>query len=200
MTSRVSGSWSFVDKVSGSSIRFRGIAHTCLLQRGYSVWVGLTLVGLCVGVVDFAYDSAINALVNTRVSLQTEAGAWGSYFVFCSWRAAFACAAVWATDRINKQATGSGMSELKCTMSGFEVGGFLSPLTLVSKFTGLVLSISSGMPMGSEGPFIHMSCIIANQIMRLPMFRSIRDNKVIFQRVLASGCAVGVAASFGARP
>jgi H+/Cl- antiporter ClcA len=70
--------------------------------------------------------------------------------------------------------------------------------TLLAKTTGLLLSISSGMPIGSEGPFIHITCILSKQIMRLPPFRNINDNSINVQRVMAAASAVGVAASFGA--
>jgi chloride channel 2 len=175
-------------------------------QSGYSVWVLVTMIGLSVGLADFGYDYTVTSTARIYRHLQIEAGAGadptapsgGGYLVFFGWRLLFACAAVYATEKINKQATGSGMSELKCTMSGFEVGGYLSLKTLIAKTTGLILSITSGMPIGSEGPFIHISCIISTQIMRLPLFKNIRDNSIIVQRVMACASAVGVAASFGA--
>jgi chloride channel 3/4/5 len=80
-------------------------------------------------------------------------------------------------------AAGSGIAEVKVILGGFGIRNFLSGRTLLIKVrrptrcylytavlfyflrlqsVGLVLSTGSGLPLGKEGPFVHVSCCIAN--------------------------------------
>ena len=38
--------------------------------------------------------------------------------------------------------------------------GYLSLRTLLAKVLGLVLALGSGLPLGKEGPFVHISCCV----------------------------------------
>jgi H+/Cl- antiporter ClcA len=47
-------------------------------------------------------------------------------------------------------------------MAGVNLPNMLSFKTYVSKVLGMVFMLSSGMSMGKEGPFVHISGCIAN--------------------------------------
>lgn len=49
-------------------------------------------------------------------------------------------------------AAGSGISEIKCVLSGYTVRGLLGGTTLGVKSVGLALSVASGLSLGKEGP------------------------------------------------
>ena len=62
----------------------------------------------------------------------------------------------------------------------------------------LVLALGAGLPLGKEGPCVHISCCVVSAMFRLPGFRSIRRSKPLRLQMLAVGCAVGVSSTFGA--
>ena len=68
--------------------------------------------------------------------------------------------------------------------------------TLIAKAGGLVLGLGSGLPLGSEGPFVHMAATIANLVMRLPVFSSISKSEELRNNIIAASCAVGVSTCF----
>lgn len=66
--------------------------------------------------------------------------------------------------------------------------------TYVSKVLGMVFMLSSGMSLGKEGPFVHISGCIASF---LP-YREAQENRTLKHQFLTAAVAVGVVATFGA--
>lgn len=53
-----------------------------------------------------------------------------------------------------------GIPEIKTILSGFIIRGYLGKWTLIIKVVGLILSVSSGLSLGKEGPMVHIaSCL-----------------------------------------
>lgn len=71
-------------------------------------------------------------------------------------------------------AAGSGIPEIKTILSGFVIPNFLDLKVLVVKGVGAIFAVATGMCLGKEGPFVHIStCVgylVANQ------FPKYRDN------------------------
>ncbi|KAI0563834.1 Cystathionine beta-synthase [Gracilaria domingensis] len=97
------------------------------------------------------------------------------------------------------EAEGSGIPAMKSLMSGFydKVKPALSLWALLAKTIGLVCAIGGGLPVGWEGPNVHISCIIAHHLSRLPPFRALRRDRALRMQIMACACAVGLASSFG---
>ncbi|KAI5950480.1 GEF1 [Candida theae] len=92
-------------------------------------------------------------------------------------------------------AAGSGISEIKCIISGFVMDGFLGWWTLAIKSLGLPLAIGSGMSVGKEGPSVHYAVCVGNSIGRLvPKYRKSASKGREF---LTATAAAGVAVAFG---
>ena len=82
---------------------------------------------------------------------------------------------------ISADAEGSGIPELKSILSGIQFRKYLLPKTLLAKVIGLIAATGAGFSIGKEGPFVHISCIIANNLMRLRCFRALSDNSMLKQ-------------------
>ncbi|KAF0987778.1 hypothetical protein HZS_4997 [Henneguya salminicola] len=93
-------------------------------------------------------------------------------------------------------AAGGGISEIKIILSGFVMRGFLGFGTYTIKTIALILSASSGLMLGQEGPMVHIVCCISNLFIRL--FPRFRNNEADKREILVAGSAAGVALSFNA--
>ncbi|KAK6050225.1 hypothetical protein COOONC_12270 [Cooperia oncophora] len=100
-----------------------------------------------------------------------------------------------------KRHSGSGIPELKVIMHGFVLKNYLSLKTLTAKIIGLTLTLGSGMPVGKEGPFVHMGAIVAsllNKATSACQYNAFFSNEGRQMEMLSSGCAVGIACTFSA--
>ncbi|POR32156.1 H(+)/Cl(-) exchange transporter 3 [Tolypocladium paradoxum] len=93
-------------------------------------------------------------------------------------------------------AAGSGVAEVRVILSGFVLHGFLGLKTLVIKMVSLILSVSSGLSLGKEGPYVHMAACVGNIACRL--FSKYDRNDAKRREVLSAAAAAGVAVAFGA--
>lgn len=93
-------------------------------------------------------------------------------------------------------AAGSGIPEIKTILSGFVIPHFLDLKVLVVKAVGATFAVSTGMNLGKEGPFVHISTCVAYLVaMRFPKYR---DNGRKLREILSAGCASGLSVAFGA--
>jgi chloride channel 3/4/5 len=93
-------------------------------------------------------------------------------------------------------AAGSGVAEVRVILSGFVLHGFLGVKTLVIKTAALILSVASGLSLGKEGPFVHISTCVGNIACRL--FSKYDKNDGKRREVLSAAAAAGVTVAFGA--
>ncbi|KAF4314342.1 Chloride channel voltage gated [Botryosphaeria dothidea] len=93
-------------------------------------------------------------------------------------------------------AAGSGVAEVRVILSGFVLHGYLGFRTLIIKTVGLILSVASGLSLGKEGPYVHISTCIGNIACRL--FSKYNHNDAKRREVLSASAASGVAVAFGA--
>ena len=91
------------------------------------------------------------------------------------------------------QTAGSGIPELKAILSGIWIRRYLSIRGFFIKSLALVCALGSGLPIGIEGPVIHISAIIGRQLTKISMFQHI-DRKML----LSAACACGIAVIFSA--
>lgn len=70
---------------------------------------------------------------------------------------------------------------------------YLTFRTLVSKVVGLTATLGAGMPLGKEGPFVHIASNVAQLLSNLiTSFHGIFENESRKTEMLAAACAVGV--------
>ncbi|KAJ5143620.1 Cystathionine beta-synthase core [Penicillium bovifimosum] len=93
-------------------------------------------------------------------------------------------------------AAGSGVAEVKVINSGFVLHGYMGLKTLIVKTIALVFSVSSGLSLGKEGPYVHIATCVGNICCRL--FAKYNQNDGKRREVLSASAASGVAVAFGA--
>ncbi|SGZ51875.1 CIC11C00000000113 [Sungouiella intermedia] len=117
------------------------------------------------------------------------------YIVYVMWLALFSWIAAILVKTYAPAAAGSGISEIKCIVSGFVMKGFLGWWTLAIKSLGLPLAIASGLSLGKEGPSVHYAVAVGNSVAKL--FHQYRQSASRAREFLTATSAAGVAVAFG---
>lgn len=163
-----------------------------------STWVFLLLLGLLASLVAWSVDACVLLVQRLRTDFSDLGGAWvPDYLLYTAYRVFILVLGVACTYFICPNAAGSGIPEMRSILGGFPFPNYLSKRTLIAKCFGLIFALGSGLSIGKEGPFVHLSCIIAHQLLRVPLFKQIRRSQDLTHHVLAAACAVGVTATFG---
>ncbi|XP_033618488.1 chloride channel protein 2 isoform X1 [Fukomys damarensis] len=175
--------------------------HKFLVSRVGEDWIFLVLLGLLMALVSWAMDYAIAVCLqaqqwmsqglNTSILLQYLA--WVTYpVVLITFSAGF-------TQILAPQAVGSGIPEMKTILRGVVLKEYLTLKTFVAKVIGLTCALGSGMPLGKEGPFVHIASMCASLLSKfLSLFGGIYENESRNTEMLAAACAVGVGCCFAA--
>jgi chloride channel 2 len=169
-----------------------------LLSEANISIVFLVILGVIAALVGVAMDTFITYILDLRSFLLSLTGDFYlRYFIWVSHMLTFLGLSLFFTQVISANAAGSGIPEMKCVLSGVTLGQYLSLKTLLSKILGLSTAIGCGLFVGKEGPFVHTSSIIANQLSKLKFFRKIKKNPSLKQQMYAAAAACGVASNFG---
>ncbi|XP_060539134.1 chloride channel protein 2 [Pantherophis guttatus] len=172
-----------------------------LISKVGEDWIFLILLGLLMALVSWAMDFAIATCLqaqkwmygglDTNVFLQYMA--WITYpIVLITFSAGF-------TQILAPQAVGSGIPEMKTILRGVVLKEYLTLKTFVAKVIGLTCALGSGMPLGKEGPFVHIASMCAALLSKfLSVFGGIYENESRNIEMLAAACAVGVGCCFAA--
>lgn len=134
-----------------------------------------------------------------------------AWAVLASTAAALALVASVLVVKVAPPATGAGVALVMASLNGVHVPKLLSLRTAVVKVVGTVCSVASGLPVGPEGPLVHVGACVASLFTRqhrlarkvpesgrirawLDTFFNDRDGRDF----LSAGVASGLAAAFGA--
>lgn len=107
------------------------------------------------------------------------------------------------------EAEGSGFPEMKAMLFGKVLFNFLTFRVLVAKALALSLGVGAGLPLGKEGPNVHMAACIARVIHPSFFEKRVQSSHgahgaggsgvgSAVSKLLLAACAVGVGASFSA--
>lgn len=93
-------------------------------------------------------------------------------------------------------AAGSGIPEIKTILSGFVIPHFLDFKVLLVKAVGATFAVATGMCLGKEGPFVHISTCVGYLVARL--FPKYAGNGRKMREMLSVACSSGLSVAFGA--
>ncbi|KAG1861551.1 chloride channel [Suillus subalutaceus] len=117
---------------------------------------------------------------------------WLIYVIFA---ATFSFVAAHLVRSMAKYAAGSGISEIKCILTGFIMQGFLGYATFFIKSLTLPLVIASGLSVGKEGPSVHVACCIGAIV--ASWFQRFSRSQGKMREIITAASAAGVAVAFG---
>uniref|UniRef100_H3CRI8 Chloride voltage-gated channel 1 n=1 Tax=Tetraodon nigroviridis TaxID=99883 RepID=H3CRI8_TETNG len=164
-------------------------------------WIFLVLLGLTMALVSWSMDYASAKSLQAykwiygelKGNVPSQYLAWVFYPMILVMFASFFC------HLISPQAIGSGIPELKTILRGVVLKEYLTLKAFIAKVIGLTASLGSGMPVGKEGPFVHIASICAAVLSRfMSIFSGAYENGTHNQDLLVCACAVGVATCFAA--
>uniref|UniRef100_A0A8B9KW13 Chloride channel, voltage-sensitive 1b n=1 Tax=Astyanax mexicanus TaxID=7994 RepID=A0A8B9KW13_ASTMX len=152
-------------------------------------WLFLVLLGLTMALVSWTMDYASAKSLQAYKWMHTELKgnvplqymAWVTYPIILITFSSLFC------HLVAPQAIGSGIPELKTILRGVVLKEYLTLKAFVAKVIGLTASLGSGMPLGKEGPFVHIASICAAVLSRvLSIFTGVYEVKLPPARVLFS--------------
>ena len=181
-------------------------------MKNFKSWILIIITGFliaCIGALvilftdtlfQFKFDTMQREMNNNR----NYGGALGTYL---SWNILYSCCAGMLCYFI-PSAAGSGIPEIKAFLNGVKLDSPLSISVLVAKTIGMCLSVAASLPLGKEGPMIHVGSIMGGVISQgwpnyfnscLPWatFQDFR-NDLTRRDFITIGAAAGVAAAFRA--
>eukprot|EP00892_Ulva_mutabilis_P010524 jgi/Ulvmu1/7844/UM004_0074.1 len=181
--------------------------------RSWDKWLLMAAIGCSVGTVSFCLQQAIKFLFTVRENVGRYFLDWdmvGGYmlawFFYVAASAFFATVASILVVMVAPAASASGVPQIMAFLNGVRMPKILNMWTFIVKFWSCALSVAAGLPVGPEGPIIHMGAFLGSAIsglhsttlrFDLGVFRHLRSSKHKRDFVTA-GVAAGVAAAFDA--
>nr|CAB3231546.1 chloride channel protein 2-like [Phallusia mammillata] len=173
----------------------------CFLYYIELEWVFLLLLGITMALLSFAMDYTIQKCQKAHYWLYKELENFVAfqYLAWVCFPLVFIAFSVGFVHIVSPQAVGSGIPEMKTILRGVVLHEYLTFRVLLAKMIGLTSSLGSRLPIGKEGPFVHIASICATLLnkvfVRLP--NSFENDSRQYE-ILAAACAVGVACNFAA--
>ncbi|XP_011347086.1 chloride channel protein 2 isoform X2 [Ooceraea biroi] len=164
-------------------------------------WVFLALLGIIMALISYAMDRGISMCNNARIWLYQDLTTHPA-LKYLAWVSLPVCLILFSAGFVHiiaPQSIGSGIPEMKTILRGVALKEYLTFRTLIAKVIGLTATLGSGLPLGKEGPFVHIASIVATLLSKLvTSFQGIYENESRNCEMLAAACAVGVASCFAA--
>eukprot|EP00794_Sanderia_malayensis_P015115 gene15115-16671_t len=169
-----------------------------LIGNDYSF---LFFLGIMMALISFFLDFVIEKCQMAQILLyqMTKVNAFLQYLVWVGFPLLLMTFSVGFVHLVSPHAIGSGIPEMKVILRGTVLRRYLSFPTFIAKTVGLITALGSGIPIGKEGPFVHISSMCARMFSKfIKAFHSIYVNETRNTDMLACACAVGVSSSFAA--
>ncbi|XP_041850601.1 chloride channel protein 2-like isoform X2 [Melanotaenia boesemani] len=199
-------SWTFdrLEYEKGRCAKCRICTVRCqkfLISRVGEDWIFLILLGLLMALVSWAVDFCIVICLQAQKWMYggLDSNVFLQYLAWVTYPVVLITFSAGFTQVLAPQAVGSGIPEMKTILRGVVLKEYLTFKTFVAKVVGLTCALGSGMPLGKEGPFVHIASLCAALLSKfMSMFGGIYENESRNIEMLAAACAVGVGCCFAA--
>ncbi|XP_071946153.1 chloride channel protein 2-like isoform X2 [Antedon mediterranea] len=164
-------------------------------------WIFLFLLGILMALLSFGLDYTIAKFQTAHIWVYRELSGhpFLQYLAWCFYPIIFVVFSAGFGHLVAPQAVGSGIPEMKTILRGVVLKEYLTFKTLIAKVVGLATSVGSGLPLGKEGPFVHIASIVSTLLSKfIVTFKGIYENESRNIEMLAAACAVGVSCNFAA--
>ncbi|KAF5545447.1 CLC chloride channel [Fusarium phyllophilum] len=140
----------------------------------YAIYVGLALAfGIIAGSVTATTKTTLTAVAPEKKGSSASAGG-----------------------KVMYMAAGSGIPEIKTVLSGFCIPHLFDLKVLIVKAIGSIFAVATGMCLGKEGPFVHISACVGYLVtICIPKYAS---NQRKLREMLSIACSAGLSVAFGA--
>uniref|UniRef100_A0A674F5W0 Chloride channel, voltage-sensitive 1a n=1 Tax=Salmo trutta TaxID=8032 RepID=A0A674F5W0_SALTR len=175
------------------------LRKVCVTKLGED-WIFLVLLGVSMALVSWTmdYTSAKSLQLYKWIHWELRGNVLLQYLAWVSYPMVLIMFASSFCHLVAPQAIGSGIPELKTILRGVVLKEYLTLKAFTAKVIGLTAGLGSGMPVGKEGPFVHIASICAAVLSKCMMFFSgVNQSPYCYTDILTVGCAVGVGCCFG---
>eukprot|EP00052_Salpingoeca_macrocollata_P012564 m.97626 g.97626 ORF g.97626 m.97626 type:complete len:836 (-) comp18538_c0_seq4:53-2560(-) len=180
--------------------------------RVWDRWLLMGMIGFTTALIGFFLRQFVTLIVKHKYELarpHLHDGEWGEAWVIVTlYSLAFVLASSILVVYVQPPAAASGIPEVIAFLNGVHVPKVFNIKTLVIKFFSCVCAVGSGLPVGPEGPMIHMGAMVGAGLSQgrsatlgftvfdsfTERFRNVRDRRDF----ITAGVATGVSAAFGA--
>eukprot|EP01060_Flectonema_neradi_P013416 TRINITY_DN2017_c0_g1_i1.p1 TRINITY_DN2017_c0_g1~~TRINITY_DN2017_c0_g1_i1.p1 ORF type:complete len:551 (+),score=45.31 TRINITY_DN2017_c0_g1_i1:245-1897(+) len=184
-----------------------------------SKWLMFLVIGTTVGVLAFLLFQSIAFIAKKRkeatlssINPHSDSTFWEAYFIHVGTGTACAFLSTLLVVFLAPAAAGSGVPDVMGYLNGVLIPSVFNFKTLLVKFTSCILAVGSGLPVGPEGPIIHIGALLgaglptgrsrtlglACENTRLNYwFQKFREPKE-HRDFITGGAAAGVSAAFSA--
>jgi chloride channel 2 len=160
-------------------------------------WIFLVFFAIAISIVIIVLDRVILIGIEKRLLLTTFSS---PILSFLSWVISAIFLFLLATSVgyfISADADGSGIPEMKTVLSGINIYRYFSFNAFIGKILGLFAALVGGASVGKVGPYVHISCLICNRLMKINYFSKINKSTSSKNNMLAAAAAAGITLALG---
>ncbi len=203
----------WVDSCRRPPATLRGFKETMMRSKVVYQWVLTIVIGVGVAISAQVVQLLISCVAGLRNLAMQSFTDWNVdpshiFAFYCLYNLTLVTIAAIMTAYFEPIAAGDGVAEIKAYLNGTHVRNIFRLRTVLTRYFGSVLSVSSGLACGPEGPMIHIGAAIASGVTRadklysclnfspsvLARFHKDRDRR----EFICAGAGAGMAAAFGA--
>lgn len=172
-------------------------------------WLMMGLIGFSVGILGFLLHQIIDLISEAKWETTREFIQKGDFSSAWLWTFSYSLVFLVVSTLLvvyQPAAAGSGIPEIIGFLNGTRIKDIFKVQTLIVKFLSCAFAVGCGMPVGYEGPMIHLGSLVAAGMSQfksatfecsLPCFARFRNSEDR-RNFISAGAAAGIASAFGA--